>query len=217
MFISFDPTKHVPDINHWEGVIDFDAYELGGARTVITKLTDGRNFGDPLAGYALRHAKERGMKREVYHFLRPLEDMIEQMRVFKAALYGAYFDPITEPVELDVEDVPLRLRLRRLFRPIVLHAFRTCYLMLGVMPGCYTRMSLWNPYVGPVDWRAEGLPQPRLHAADYGYNGEGSGITGPRWIDRVSFPDGWQRWQFTDRGRVPGVTGACDLNIDRGV
>lgn len=220
--IAFDPAKHVPDLSHWEGAVDFDLFYLAGAPRLITKLTDGRHGGDPLAAYALRWARDRAqVPREAFHFLEPLEDVREQMEVFRRACWGCYLDPANDKLWLDVECIPLAwrvlgaLKIRKLLRPVVLTAFREGLRLLGVMPGCYTRASLWNSYVGPVDWHAEGLPQPDLWSADYGLDGLGGGIAGPRWVDPVSWPHGSRRWQITDKGTIPGVRGGIDLNVER--
>lgn len=220
MTVPYNPTIHIPDVNHWEGVIDFDLFPK--PRRIITKLTEGRNFGDPLGGYNLRHARELGITPEAYHFATAWDDPTEQMRVYRAALHGVYWTP-EEQCWLDFEgrSIPAIWRglgtigIRRNFRPFVLKLYRAALVQLDVVPGIYSRTSFWNAYVGRVDWAAEGLPRPKVWWADYGYNGEGSGITEPRWIDRITFPQGWDLWQFTDRGRAPGVPGALDLNREK--
>jgi len=222
MTIIYDPAKHVPDVNHWEGIPDHARMHAAGVRRAVTKLTEGRNFGDPLAGYAFRRWKELGIEREAYHFLTVWDDPVEQVLVFHAALQGVYWQP-TEPIWLDLEGRSLStawralglVGIRKKLRPFILAAVRACIQRIGVTPGIYVGASFWNSYVGALDFQAEGLPIPRLWSPDYGWNGEGSGIVEPRWINPTSWPRGWQRWQFTDRGRLPGVSGAVDLNIER--
>jgi lysozyme len=222
MTVTYNPALHVPDVNHWEGIPDHFAMHSAGVRRCITKLTEGRNFGDPLAGYAFLNWRRLGIEREAYHFLTSWDDPVEQLMVFHAALQGVQWFP-TEPIWLDLETRGISLAwralgtagLRRKARPFILASVRFCIQKLGVIPGIYTRMELWNRIVGTIIWENEGLPVPPLWTADYGYNGEGSGIKGPRWIDSRTWPRGWSRWQFTDRGRLPGVPGSCDLNIER--
>jgi lysozyme len=221
--VAFNPSQHVPDVNHWQGLIDFAAFFGAGPSKLITKLTDGAHMADPQAGYALRWAAEKAHKpRETFHYLRPDVDLASQLETYSRALWGAGVDPLTEMTWLDVESLPLTwralsaLKIRNKLRPAVIEAFRWGLILLGAMPGCYTRASFWNRYIGPVNWRAYKLPQPRLWAADYGLDGEGEGITGPRWLDPVTWPQGWQRWQFTDKGRMPGVPGRVDLNYEKG-
>jgi GH25 family lysozyme M1 (1,4-beta-N-acetylmuramidase) len=220
--VVYDPVKHVPDLNHWEGLPNHDRIYLAGVRRAATKLTEGRNFGDPLAGYAFRKWRELGIAPEAYHFLKTAEDPLEQIKVFGAALYGVHWQP-GDWIWLDLEGRSLSaawralgiLGIRTKLRPFVLTVVRATLATLDVMPGIYCGAYFWNTYVAPINWAAEGLDVPHLWAPDYGWNGEGSGITEPRWINKTSWPNGWQRWQFTDRGILPGVPGAVDLNIER--
>src|SRR3989304_3690459 len=85
MTVVFDPPPHVPDVNHWEGIID---YHLFRPRRLVTKLTEGRNFGDPLAGYHLQHGRDQGIPTETFHFVTVWDDPVEQMRVYAAARWG---------------------------------------------------------------------------------------------------------------------------------
>jgi GH25 family lysozyme M1 (1,4-beta-N-acetylmuramidase) len=222
MTIPFDPALHTPDVSHWEGVIDFDLFR---PRRIVTKLTEGRNFGDPLAGYNLRQAREvtPAIPAEAFHFVATWDDPGAQIEVFAAALWGAYAEG--DPAWLDLEGRSLSrvwralgfVRIRKKLKPFVLTLWREALAQLANPQGFYVGASFWNTYVGPVDWKAEGLPVPRLWAPDYGRDGEGGGIAEPRWIDLKTWPRSWARWQFTDKGKAPGVAGALDLNRDRNV
>ncbi len=226
MTVLFDPTKHVPDVNHWEGIVNF---ELFHPNRIVTKLSEGRNFGDPLAGYTLRQAREREIPSETFHLVTTWDDPTEQLRVYGAALFGAYCTDDPEhfgfdPIWLDLEGRSLSAAwralgtfgIRKKLRPFTLALYRAAVAMqtTGTV-GFYVGAWFWNAYIGPVNWAAEGLPQPRLWAPDYGWDHEGGGILSPRWIDRRTWPAGENRWQFTDRGRAAGVPGALDLNIER--
>ena len=221
MSVLFDRAIHVPDVNHWEGIID---YNLFAPRRLISKLTEGRNFGDPLATYNLHHARDTGAKTETFHFLTSWDDPIDQIRVYAAARWGAESWE-TDPAWLDLEGRSLSLAwralgalgIRKKLRPFVITSYRAAIDQLGsaVPLGFYVGAYFWNTYVGPIDWPTLGLPVPKLWSPDYGRDGEGGGIAEPRWIDLKTWPNSWQRWQFTDKGRAPGVPGALDLNLDR--
>lgn len=221
--VPFNPALHVPDVNHWGGIIDQETFHAAGVRRAITKLTEGAHFGDPLAGFCFRKWRELGIAREAYHFVTTWDDGAEQVRVFNAGLYGVHWQP-SEPIWLDLEARSLSaawralsvVGLRRKLKPLVLQMTRTTLNLIGVMPGWYCGATFWNRNVGPIDWLAEGLPQPKLWSPDYGRDRLGGGIAGPRWIDPRTWPLGWSRWQFTDRGIVPGVRGFTDLNVERG-
>jgi len=201
----------VIDVSHWEGVIDWPRVKAAGINKAVIKLTDGRNFGDPLAGYNARSGREAGVTILLYHYLRPNIDPLDQMAVFFAALYGVYWKP-DEGVVLDIEATG-GLYASRL-RTHILASYKLCLTRLEVVPEIYTRMSFWKAAVAPINWEALMLPTPPLYAADYGYNGSGSGIREPRWIAGSGWKT-WRRWQYTDRGRVDGIDAAVDLNVER--
>lgn len=205
------PGDIVLDVSHWEGVIDWEAVHSAGVRKAVVKLTDGRNFGDPLGAYNARAGREAGIKVSFYHYCRPNVDAVEQLRVFSAALYGAHWSS-EEEIALDIETTSgLGLYLMRQF---VLKAYRFALSSLNTVPEAYTRMTFWRRFVGPINWEAEGLPTPALWTADYGWYGDGRPLLAPRWIAESKTWRTWRRWQYTDRGKVPGVTGAVDLNVE---
>jgi GH25 family lysozyme M1 (1,4-beta-N-acetylmuramidase) len=201
----------VIDVSHWESIIDWPRVKAAGIKKAIIKLTDGVQLGDPLAGYNARRGRDVGVEVGFYHFLRPALDAVAQIETFAAALYGVHWELI-EPTCLDVEAsgglLPSRLRTH------ILSSYKRCLSSLQVIPEIYTRATFWRSCVGVINWTALLLPEPHLWAADYGYDGRGSGIKEPRWLASTGWKT-WRRWQYTDKGIVPGISGACDLNVEQ--
>lgn len=206
------PSDWIIDVSHWQGVIDWEAVAAAGVKKAGIKLTDGRNFGDPLGAFNARSAREHGIVPVFYHFLRPASGIAEQVAVFAAALYGARWSiSDNEPIALDVESSGGLIQVR--MRAAVVAAVKQAMMQTLALPEVYTRMSFWKPWVGRVDWQALGIPTPPLWAADYGPSGIGSPLTAPRGIPGSGWL-GWRRWQYTDKGRVPGISASVDLNVE---
>lgn len=206
------------DVSHWEGVIDWPKAHVAGVRRAVVKLTDGCNFGDPLGGYNARRCREMepAIRVGFYHYMRPAESAVEQMRVFEAALYGAHH-ALGEAAILDCESTGgvVGYKVRAHF----LICYRRLLADLQLIPEVYTRLGWWRDVIGRIDWTAEGLPVPPLWAADYGWNGKGSPLwtakpPGPRGLPYAPTWSRWRRWQYTDQGIVPGIPGKVDLNVE---
>ena len=210
----------VVDLSHWDSLVDhalvvaeLRAVAPPGERPkVIFKVTDGQHFGDPLYAYNARRFKEEGCEVGTYHFVRVLTAPSVQLKVYKAALFGAHLEPPFDDGEVGLDIEASAGLPRAVTRKHILTCIRFVLSEFQIVPEVYTSMAKWAAMVGLVNWQGElGIEEPPLWAADFGWDRRGTGLAGPRWLRSWKK---YRRWQYTDKGKVPGIEGEADLNIE---
>jgi len=179
------------DVSHWQGVIAWPSVAGAGVDFAFIKATEGGDYTDPRFSANWAGAWQAGIIRGAYHYFRPQTDAAAQARHFLAT---AQLQPGDLPPVLDVEATDGRPDSE------IAAGVRTWLQMVeqatGRTPIVYTRASFWNPHLGPGDARYP------LWVAHYD-------------VPNPTLPGGWTSWTFwqhSDDGRVPGITGAVDLN-----
>jgi lysozyme len=189
------------DVSHHQGVIDWTAVGRTDTRFAFVRVSDGtyadRRFAENWAG-----ARRAGITRGAYQFFRPTQDVDAQVDYFLRTVGTLEADDL--PPVLDVEPSPgnadaglsvatLRARVRRWIDRVAAATGRT--------PIIYTTDSYWTGRVGNAD--PMGSP---LWVANFG-------ASCPR------TPTAWSSWtffQYTETGRVAGITGNVDRNYFNG-
>jgi lysozyme len=193
-----------PDVSVYQGDIDWERVRRAGSAFAIVKATEGRHFRDKRFGPARWKAmRDAGLIRGAYHFARPSAESAD------ATLEARDFFKAVESVGgLQEGDLPLVLDLEvtRLSGPATLE-------WTGDFVAEIRRLSGRRPllYVSPGFWHGVlGDPRQtfgcRLWVAHYG-------------VKKPAAPTAWKSWTFwqhTDKGRVDGIAGTCDLNRFRG-
>lgn len=182
------------DVSHYQGAIDWDALAADGHEFAFIKATEGRGFRDKAFFVNWTQAGRTGLRRGAYHFFRPEVSVAEQASNFFRTVD---LRPGDLPPVLDVEDAGY-LASAELVRRVrqLAEALRTHY---GVRPIIYTGQHFYNRYLaGQID--AYPLWLARYH------NDEPVTVCGRP----------FDFWQYSDRGRLPGVTGRVDVNVFTG-
>lgn len=181
-------------VSHWQndrGPIDWVKVRDSGIHGVDIKATEGTGYKDP---YYLRNrdgAAGVGLARRAFHFFRPGQDVKLQVDNFLGYTGGLY----DLPSELDFEAGPFQgvtEKLAEWFRRYDRQA------------QLYTRAELWNANVPPSDLATQLAREHPLHVAHYG-------VAKPT-LPREWIPRGYEMWQDTETGLVPGIVGRVALS-----
>lgn len=185
------------DVSHHQGTIDWDRLALTGQndypiRFALVKATEGGDFKDENYDANIANARRVGMTCGSYLFFNPMTDPSVQASFFTSAvtLQSGDIPPVV--------DVEQRGESRELLQRHLLECLRLIERHYGVKPIIYTSYKFRHHY----------LNIPAFN--DYLF-----------WIAHyyVEKPDDdarWTLWQFTDRGRVDGISGYTDLNAFAG-
>ncbi len=182
----------------YQGGIDWGQVKAGGKAFAIMKATEGTGFTDPTFAANWSGAAAAGVIRGAYHFFHPSEDPTAQADHF-ATVMGALHDGDLPPMlDLEVTD--------GLGPAAVANATRTFLDALQSRTGrkqmIYTGFYFWRDQVGDP----AGFNTDPLVIAAY--------VAGCPLV-----PDSWGKftmWQYSDAGRVPGISGNVDLDVFNG-
>ena len=186
------------DVSRYQGAITWTSVRNAGIQFAFIKATEGITLRDSRFSANYPAAHRAGVIRGAYHFARPSSSSGAAQANFFASNGGAWSrDNRTLPGALDLE--------------------AGCY---GKTPSA---MVAWIR-----DFLTTYFARTRRHAVIYTTtswwltctgNYAGFAVNNPLWIARWAstpgaLPAGWRYytfWQYTDRGRVAGITG----NVDR--
>jgi len=186
------------DVSRYQGSIDWAKVKASGMTFVFIKATEGQTYTDPNFQTNVKGALAAGMLVGTYHFFRATStdgSKAEAAHYAKSleAIGGA--KALQLPPVMDYENNPGNLSKAQI--NVVAKAFLTeLERLTGRKPIIYTG----NSFAGNFDVS--------LCAYDL-------------WIARYSatrVPDdqpawkSWTIWQYSDAGKVPGITGNVDLN-----
>jgi GH25 family lysozyme M1 (1,4-beta-N-acetylmuramidase) len=185
------------DVSYYQEQVDWSAVRRGGVAFAFIRVSDGLTFVDPRFEQNWREARAAGVRRGAYQFFRSNKDPIAQADLL-LEMMGPLQDGDLPPV-IDVESTdgqPRSVVAARVSQWIE-HVERA----LGVRPIVYTGPYFWRDNVA-----ADALGDHPLWIAHYG-------------TDCPLVPAPWSRFtfhQFTDAGRVAGVSGNVDVNVFAG-
>lgn len=183
--------NHGIDVSAWQRRIDWDAVAGSGeVQFAFVKATEGSTHVDRRFAANWSGALDVGMPVGAYHYFSACRTGREQAEHFLATVP---FDEAGLPPVLDVEvdgrcNGPERLG--------------------EAMPEVQVWLDLVEEAVGrrPLVYGSDRFQQDALGALEH-----------PRWVAAWSGAPrrtpGWEVWQHTDRGSVPGIRGPVDRNV----
>lgn len=190
------------DVSHWQGTINWNSVYAAGKVFAFTKATEGVTYNDPTMITNMTGAKNAGVFIGPYHFARPDNNtaVAEAQHFLERA--GAYMtNGYLRPV-LDLE-TGAELYTVSEFSQWVVDFMTRIKSTTGITPiiyiGRYARQGEVNSTVTQYPmWVAHWTYDPVNTNPNTGI-----------------FPT-WAFWQYADNGTVPGVSGACDLDVFNG-
>lgn len=178
------------DVSHWQGSIDWQAVARGGYHFAVLKATESTNYTDPTFAANRARARAAGLVTGAYHFARYGDPIAEADRFCSAVGSLAAGEFAVLDWEIDAAD-PVTWSRRWLDRVAE---------RLGVRAFVYMNQFHRSKWA----WK---------QIADLGH---------PLWLakyDGVTDQPPGGPWpvtsmkQFTDKGKVPGISGGVDVNV----
>lgn len=182
------------DVSHHQGRIEWEDVAESGITFAYAKATEGTDWIDPRGESNWRGAKDAGLRVGAYHYYLLCQTGTEQAEHF---INIVPMDASALPPVIDLEHAqncgmdlpPAEVRAEI---SVMISKLRHHY---GKDPVIYTTNAFYR------DWLQGAFP------------------ANPIWIRDIQaypkLPDGrdWTIWQYTHRGRVPGIEGDVDMNV----
>lgn len=182
------------DVSHHQGRIDWESVGEAGIDFAFVKATEGTDWIDPRGQSNWNGARAAGLRVGAYHYYLLCETGAAQAKHFIdiVPLSGSALPPVidlehAQNCGLDQPAQEVRAEIS-----VMISKLRRHY---GQSPIIYTTNAFYR------DWL------------------QGSFPANPIWIRDIDtyprLPDGreWTIWQYSHRGRVPGIDGEVDLNV----
>ncbi len=185
------------DVSHYQGNIDWTKVYNAGYRFAFVKATDGATYRDPLFSTNIRNGAAAGLMMGAYHFARPTRHSPIVEADHFVSVIRPYMSLMQLPPALDLEKgesmgwSALSNWAERFMEEV--------QSQLGVTPVIYLNKN----YARHLDSSLTKYP---LWIADYTYNPNATPNT-EKWST-------WEYWQFSDRGRVPGIS-SSRVDLDK--
>jgi len=183
------------DVSGWQGNVNWQSVKNDGYSFAFVKATEGTGFTDQQFAQNWQGTKNAGVVRGAYHYFHPDLDPVAQANHFINTI--GTLAPNDLPPVLDLEHAD------NLSATTVLSKAQQWLDVVenttGRKPIVYTYPSFWKDNLGNTQ-----------QFSDY-----------PLWIANYTsasgpiVPGGWKNWtfwQYSDSGRVNGISGNVDLN-----
>jgi GH25 family lysozyme M1 (1,4-beta-N-acetylmuramidase)/peptidoglycan hydrolase-like protein with peptidoglycan-binding domain len=187
------------DVSHHNGAIEWSRVAAAGHRFAFCKATEGVHFEDPRFDDNWRGMRDAGLLRSAYHFADPTVDPREQAKHFFSVV--GKLGPGDLPPVLDLEKVTSLSPGKTV--DFALRCLEHIEALFDARPIFYTYPGYWGSALGGTDRLKDYL----LWEAHYTSAAQPLSMTPWR---------GWTLWQYTNKGRVPGIAGNVDVNRFRG-
>ncbi|MGI9386776.1 MAG: glycoside hydrolase family 25 protein [Methyloligellaceae bacterium] len=199
-YLNFEPPKsRFPiqgiDVSHHQGIIDWDAVKSAGVTFAFMKATEGGDHKDTRFKTNWQAAARADIHRGAYHFFtfcRPGRDQaqnfIDSVPVSAASLPPAVDLEFGGNCKKKPDAVDLKKELGVFLERLKSHYRRQpiLYMTQEFFEAYYDKLDLKNPL-----WVRSLLFEPKFAKKE------------------------WIFWQYHNRGRKEGVSGAVDLNVFR--
>lgn len=181
------------DVSKWQGTINWASVKAAGVKFAIIRVSDGTNYLDEKFVANWNGAKAQGILRGAYQFFRSNQDPTAQANILIGKLQQYGIGEIPPVIDVETTDgVGAGTRASRIGTWL-----SRVQSQIGKKPIIYTSPYFWESNV---------------NSAAYASN--------PLWIAHwtsgcPSIPHQWTRWtfhQYSDNGRISGISGAVDLN-----
>lgn len=182
------------DVSYYQGAINWAQVKGAGIKFAIIRVSDGTGFMDPKFESNWAGSKAQGVVHGTYQFFRPGQSATAQADIVINNLRKVGFGAKDIPPVLDVEvtDGQSNDKIAAGIRTWVSRVTAA----LGRKPLVYTSPGFWSSRGNPT------IKGTSLWVAHWGVSCPNAPSTWP----------GWEFWQYSATGRVPGIVGDVDLD-----
>lgn len=178
------------DVSHHQVSINWSKINNDKYKFVIMKATEGKNFLDRDFSYNWDKAQLKGFRVGAYHFFSMLSTGVEQAKFYISKV--PKLDDSLPPV-IDLE-IPTKYD-----KDVVLKELND---MITILENHYEKRVI-------------------IYVTSHTYEAyiKGEFLDNPLWVRNIKFypnieeDERWEIWQYSNRGRVKGVTGFVDKNV----
>jgi len=206
------------DVSRYQGVVDYGKVEAAGISGVAIRATVGNYYTDPMFWVNLKSAQMTGLKKSVYHVVRPDNTAQSQIARLKGELKD---EEVDFPIILDVEVDGGQTNATCI--KVVKECLDLLYQWKNVLSIIYTASWWWNAHM--YSWGLTGKKYPSwtrdyaLWVAQYPWLNPPTDILDTA-VPTI-IPGGWEKndwkiWQWTDKGVVSGVVDKVDKDVYNG-
>ncbi|MBI5497228.1 MAG: SH3 domain-containing protein [Deltaproteobacteria bacterium] len=191
-------TVHGVDVSYWQGRVDWSTVSAAGHVFGFARISDGLRYVDTQFANNWQGMAEQGMVRGAYQFFRSNLDPVQQADLVIAkieAAGGLADDDLGVVLDLESTD--------------------------GMSAATVVaRAKVWLQRVEEATGR-----RPMVYTAAFMSSVIGNNFRDyPLWVANYGatcpvMPSGWSQWaiwQYSDSGRIPGLTGNFDVNVFNG-
>jgi GH25 family lysozyme M1 (1,4-beta-N-acetylmuramidase) len=197
------------DVSHWQGTVKWSSVRSGGTQFAYIKATEGVDFTDSQFDTNYPAAYYAGVIRGAYHFALPNKSSGAAQADFLFRNGGAWSaDGRTLPAAVDLEYNPYGPDCYNMtqagMRTWIADFLNRYHSRTGRYAVIYTTTDWWKRCTGNYSGFASKHP---LWLARYGSSAG-------------TLPAGWgfyTFWQYTQTGRVSGISGAVDRDYFNGL
>ncbi|HUZ71083.1 MAG TPA: GH25 family lysozyme [Candidatus Saccharimonadales bacterium] len=191
-------TKEGIDVSSFQGTIAWHSVAAAGISFAYIRAADGNGSGDQQFANNWRGATGAGVTPGAYLFFEPSQSPVAQANVLISQLRSVGFSHGDLMPAIDVETMggePQSVVVANL-KTVV----DTVSAAIGSLPAIYASPAWWNGNINSSAFTLDPLwvanwfvSTPQVPANNWGGTG-------------------WQVWQFSDAGSIPGISGRVDLD-----
>ena len=200
LYVSLNVIEKGIDVSKWNGTIDWNKVKGSGIDYAIIRAGHGTSTVDPMFHTNIKGAIDAGLKVGVYWFsyaTSPEKAKIEAQKCLETI--SPYKNSITYPVFYDFEYESVKyatkqgITITKALASEIVNSFINYTKSQGYDTGIYTNLDFSNNY-----FTTDLLHNNNMWIAQYG--------------SECTFPKPYMMWQYTESGKVGGISGNVDLN-----
>jgi len=189
------PTVKGIDVSYYQGTIDWARVRADGVQYAFIRVSDGLGTIDSKFEANWAGSRAAGIHHGAYQYFRPNQDPIAQADLLLSKIGTLAPDDLPPVIDVESDGGLPPAQVAAKVKQWIDHVTAA----IGRPPIIYTGFYFWRDEVGAPAFGAE---HPLWHAQ---YTSAECPNIPPPWQD-------WAFWQYTDSGRVAGISGNVDVN-----
>lgn len=193
------------DVAKWNGIIDWAKVKKAGIEFAVLKVINKSNKTEESFVRNYAGATAQGLPVDVYNYLYTTTE--SSASTAAKAVVNTLAGRKVDKVWADVEDACLKNKGIQLIR--IINTYKAVIEAAGYEFGVYTGLSFYNSYIKPYREYIDC----EFWIARYPSTKDMSIAAMPVASKKPSISHNLWGWQYSSRGKVPGINGYVDLDI----